>query len=278
SSSSCTGVFTSEMALSVIQKTVNDSKVFQHPVCYRPELRISMVEKLYGRHYSITCIYATTDDVGHSGTSRSRVYLVLVHKSMAKMTRDINQLYSKLAARLRSMVHTRPSDYMVAEPWEVQLEVAALAELRAKQNQRANFLKLPIHSLLSPREQEAIKYSEQLYRSRYGSSPCKDQDLVVHLGDDPRKFLCWSATSRRLPTRRLSSGRFWHMQSKRFMTSKEQLCSFGLPVTPQCALAMGVPILAVTDPKRAAHLAGNAMHFSTVSLILFLTLASCRMT
>lgn len=96
-----------------------------------------MVEKLYGRHYSITCIYATTDDVGHSGTSRSRVYLVLVHKSMAKMTRDINQLYSKLAARLRSMVHTRPSDYMVAEPWEVQLEVAALAELRAKQNQRA---------------------------------------------------------------------------------------------------------------------------------------------
>ena len=35
-SSTCTGVYTAEMALAVIEKTVNDSKVLPAGICMRP--------------------------------------------------------------------------------------------------------------------------------------------------------------------------------------------------------------------------------------------------
>ena len=41
-----------------------------------------------------------------------------------------------------------------------------------------------------------------------------DNDLFLHLGDNPQKYLCWSASSRRVPTFRLldRKGKLFHVR------------------------------------------------------------------
>ena len=131
--------------------------------------------------------------------------------------------------------------------------------------------------MLNGRERQAISWASKHYLKKFGHAPAQNRNLVLHLGDNPQKFLNWSAKSGRLPTRRLASSKLWHFQEKRWLTAKEVLCSLGFPATPETALAMGVPMLALKDSKRAAHLAGNAMHFSTVSIVLLVALAACQL-
>ena len=269
-----------------------------------------MIEKLYGNHYDIHPLYCTTDDTGHSATSRDRVYVVLVHRQRAVLTVDIKSLYNRVAGKIRKLVQTEVSDYLVSGRWEILREAQDLARSRRlfwprpdRATRQGSFGCLCVcsfvfflgHSvsqaiqsegfagrgrkmleLLTERERRAVSWASQHYKKRFGRPATRDKNLVLQLRDSPPKYLCWSAVSRKLPTLRLGSHLCWHFTSGRLMTAREHLCSLGFPVTAETALGMGVPMLPVQDSKRANHLAGNAMHFSSVSLVLLLTLACCQ--
>ena len=130
--------------------------------------------------------------------------------------------------------------------------------------------------LLTAREQKAVVRAGRMYRDRFGKLATGDQDFILHLGDDPSKRLCWSATSKKVPTIRRSSGKYWHYPSKRWMTAREKLATLGFPVSPACALAMAVPILPVQDVKRAATLSGNCMVFGNILMVEMIALACCQ--
>lgn len=89
-----------------------------------------MVNLLYGYHYNIYPIYVSTDDVGHSGCSRNRVYVILAHKTRSRMLFNPYKMYKKVRKTIRKHVSTRPSDYLIAPKHEILLDAAEIARIR----------------------------------------------------------------------------------------------------------------------------------------------------
>ena len=121
--------------------------------------------------------------------------------------------------------------------------------------------------LLNDRESRGVRFTLRRYRQDYQACPEEDEDLFVFLGDNPEKRLCWSARSARIPTFRTNSGKMYHPATESWMTPKDKLAALGLPVTPETAITMGVPMLPVMDTLRAASIAGNSFHFSTAAVV-----------
>lgn len=92
-----------------------------------------MIEFLYGYYYRIYPFYVSTDDVGHSGCRRDRVYVILAHKTKVKMLVDPYVIYNKIRKTIRSNVSTQPSDYLIAPQDEILLDAADVARIRNKQ-------------------------------------------------------------------------------------------------------------------------------------------------
>ena len=134
-----------------------------------------------------------------------------------------------------------------------------------------------MRTLLNLREAGGVKYAINLYKKRIGSAATSDDDLVIFLGDTPSKRLCWSATSRKIPTFRRNNGKMWHVRSQSWLTSRERLACLGFPVTQSCAESMGVPMIPVRDHMRNASVAGNSFHFSTVACVQLVALSCYRM-
>lgn len=156
---------------------------------------------------------------------------------------------------------------MVPHPKNKKSDHAKATALSAKRN---------FKWLMTKREQEAVKSAGRIYKRRFCAAPTSDQNLIVHIGDNPKKYLCWSGVSKRIPTLRLASGKYWHYASRRWLTTREKLASLGLPVSPGCALSMSVPILPVKDWRRALTLAGNSMHLGNILMVSMIALACCR--
>lgn len=127
--------------------------------------------------------------------------------------------------------------------------------------------------LLNQREREALRDYSDLYKKKFGEEAQVDPNLFVNLGDNPKHYLCWSATSGKIPTFRTNGGRIYNVRSNVWMCPRDKLAALGLPVTPATALAMGVPMLPVADDLRAASVAGNSFHFSTATVIQLIALA-----
>ena len=126
--------------------------------------------------------------------------------------------------------------------------------------------------LLNKRERKALEVIVDNYYQKYSQDAVYNPDLVAFLGDNPKKRLCWSAVSRKIPTLRRNAGKMFVPSLRRWMVPKEKLLLMGFPVVPSVAMSMGVPVLAITDNRRASYVAGNCMHFSCVLLIQFLAL------
>ena len=89
-----------------------------------------MIHLLYGYHYFIYPIYVSTDDVGHSGCTRNRVYVILAHKTRARMLYNPRKMYKKVTKTIRKHVFTRPSDYLIAPKHEILLDASEIAQIR----------------------------------------------------------------------------------------------------------------------------------------------------
>lgn len=126
---------------------------------------------------------------------------------------------------------------------------------------------------LNSREREAVDWALAEYTRRFGVRGEEDPDLFIHLGDNPRNFLCWSATSGKLPTYRTGSGLFWNPHRELWLLPRDKLSSLGLPVTETMAKAMKVPGLPMVDGARASSVVGNSFHFCTVAIVHMVALS-----
>jgi hypothetical protein len=93
---------------------------------------MQMVRLLYGKHYKIYPLYVQTADQGHTGSTRSRVYVVLAHRLRATMTFDIYDMYEAVSKHLEAHIRTKPSDYLVSSRQEVLLDAGDVARTRNK--------------------------------------------------------------------------------------------------------------------------------------------------
>ena len=130
--------------------------------------------------------------------------------------------------------------------------------------------------LLNARERRGLRFVCRLYSQRFGRCARQDRNLFVHLGDNPQKYLCWSAVSNSIPTFRRGSGRMFHPATGVWMTPRDKLAALGMPVTPGTSCSMGVPILPVADISRASSIAGNSFHFATAAVVQLVALTCYR--
>ena len=131
--------------------------------------------------------------------------------------------------------------------------------------------------LLNIRERAAVNYACSLYWQKFRHDPYKQDNLFIHLGDNPWSRLCWSGSSGKIPTFRTGSGRIYNPKTRVWLTPKDKLAALGLPVTPGAALALGAPILPIADDLRAGSIAGNSFHFSSATVVQFVALSCYRM-
>ena len=131
--------------------------------------------------------------------------------------------------------------------------------------------------LLNKREADALEYACDLYNRRFGKDAKRDPDLFIHLGDNPSKYLCWSATSGKIPTFRTGSGFIYNPRQDVWLLPKEKLACLGFPVTPETALGMGVATVPIADAFRASSIAGNSFHFTTVAVVQLVALSCYRL-
>ena len=91
-----------------------------------------MIELLYGYHYNLFIFYVKTSDVGHTGTSRDRVYIIMVRKGKVRMLHDPHKIYRKIVKTIAKHVATRPRDYLLASENEILMDAADVARIRKK--------------------------------------------------------------------------------------------------------------------------------------------------
>ena len=89
-----------------------------------------MIKKIYGRHYNIHPIYMDTSDLGHTGSSRARVYIIMVLKDEVVQTYDCNKMFREISTAMQQLVSTNPEDYFVADVADTRLEEARVARIR----------------------------------------------------------------------------------------------------------------------------------------------------
>ncbi|CAE7222873.1 unnamed protein product [Symbiodinium sp. CCMP2456] len=189
------------------------------------DCRTHILDKLLGDLYNVYPLRVEPADVGHSGVSRTRLYVIVVIKTARKLA-DPVQLFHSVADHVRTRFQTKPRDYLIAGDLEVQFEAFATASLpackcAARVPFRSNVLDLSY--LLTDREARAVQQLNQLYSMRTGQRPESNPDLCYFLGDDPSFTVNWSAVSNRVPVLRRNAGKLWFPAERRWMTSAEKL-------------------------------------------------------
>jgi hypothetical protein len=223
-----------------------------------------------GSDYHFVQLIVDAEDSGHSGVARERTYIMCWRKLRTTILNDPVELYNAITADVKKCVSTKPSDYYVADSVDIAMEAQSCASTRKIMYQP--FCE-DLTYLLNGREQECIEILDSEYAARFSKDPGENDDLVYFLGDNAAARKVWSAVSGKLPTFRTNNGKYWMRKRKRWLCPREKLAALGWPVTPDVASAMGVPMVPVRDAKRAESIAGNCMHLSTSTVILFVALS-----
>ena len=219
------------------------------------------------QHYHLAC---SASDVGHSGCTRDRTYIIFRHVELTDCLYDPQELYYEVTQEIKSKVSTQPQDYMIATKEEIMMETLATCRLRqVAPRPYGSDLKY----LLTDRERRVLDFASRMYMENFRRPASSDPNLAVYLGDNVEWSLTWSATSGRIPTFRMSSGKMYFPFFQRWMCHSEKLATFGFPVRQHLAEMMGTPILPIKDERRAAGLAGNAMVLPTVAIVQLVALA-----
>ena len=97
------------------------------------KLRLKLIEALYGEHYRIHPIPVDVDEIGHAGSRRERLYIILSPIQVL----DPKQLYKSVAQCIKSKLSTRPRDYFFSSDREIHLAATDLALTRKIQMRKA---------------------------------------------------------------------------------------------------------------------------------------------
>ncbi|CAE7256581.1 unnamed protein product [Symbiodinium microadriaticum] len=92
-----------------------------------PDMHLEVIQSLLGDMYGIFPLHVDMADVGHSGASRRRLYVILAHKQHCRMLASPTEVYDQVSKRIRAACHTKPSDYLTADTLEVQCEAMEVA-------------------------------------------------------------------------------------------------------------------------------------------------------
>lgn len=112
---------------------------------------------------------------------------------------------------------------------------------------------------------------------------CHFEDLVVHLGDNPKSekgWTTWSAKSLALPTLRRAGGLYASPFAQRQLLLRELYAAMGFPTFPELANAARVPIYQVFRPtvglwySHMRQALGNSQHVASVGVFTACALAS----
>ena len=96
------------------------------------DMRLNVVRDLLGDLYDIYPLAVDLGDVGHTGASRRRLYVIVALKGSTRCVANPITLYSKLKEYLREVqelndCRTTPSDYLTADAVEIQLDAMEVA-------------------------------------------------------------------------------------------------------------------------------------------------------
>ncbi|CAE7226224.1 desi2 [Symbiodinium sp. CCMP2592] len=221
--------------------------------------------------YDFYQLYSEPANVGFSGLSRYRTWVIGSHRRHATCLHDPYLLQNKLTDAFQKHVAAGVPDFLVASSNEIALEASVRAlhlGVPYRHNQK------DLRYLLNQREEACRQELDAKYMQKYNAFPCANENLVYFLGDSAQ-FCTWSAASNKIPTYRVNArtALYWLPSHKRWLTSKERLCSMGFPCTTEVANAMQVPLLGATDIQRASDLCGNGMHFSTCAIMQLVALS-----
>jgi hypothetical protein len=90
-----------------------------------------VIDMLFGDFFFIWVIETNTEDVGHGGTQRPRLYFLFLNKTRGVCLEDPVTLFRAVSMHLKEHLSTEPADYLVATEREIQLEAMRLAALRS---------------------------------------------------------------------------------------------------------------------------------------------------
>lgn len=203
-------------------------------------------------------------DFGYSGTARKRTWVIGCNEELTTCLFDPHDLFDTVKAAFKERgVVAQVHDYLLASPSEVLME--------SQHYERHNYVRSDdphdLRPFLSERELSVKLPRDVEYRRRFPNSlgPESDPDLVYFLGDS-ENYLSWSAVSGKVPTFRMTKGKYWLPAFNRWMTHKEKLLAMGFPCAPELARSLRVPLIGVTDFLRAADVCGNSMHFQSAGI------------
>ena len=238
------------------------------------ELDMGMVQETHPS-YDLYQTFFSTSDTGHGGAARDRTYVIGSHGDRTSCKVDPEEVKDIISKRMKGKVRTVPSDYFMAQLVEVELEAQQLAckrKVEYKEGCR------DFRYLLTEREKRALQSYESSYPREFGEEAHLNPNLVVFLGDNGSTWKTWSAKSNQISTFRKKSktGLYWSPHLQRFMVARQKLAALAWPVTGTMAKAMCCGQIPSQDIHRAADLAGNAMHFTTVAVAQLLALACFR--
>lgn len=91
-----------------------------------------MIEHLYGAHYTIYPFRVSASNVGHTGSTRDRLYLVLAHKVHTRRVVNMGRMLRRVFSMIKANIVTFPADYLVASPEEIILDATDCARIRKK--------------------------------------------------------------------------------------------------------------------------------------------------
>ena len=79
-----------------------------------PDIRAHVIHECLGQRYSCLQLFVDPEDAGHAGISRPRTYIIFYHQDHVVYRHDVFDLYAAISDKIKKMVRTRPSDYLVS--------------------------------------------------------------------------------------------------------------------------------------------------------------------
>jgi hypothetical protein len=127
------------------------------------DLQVGAIIFLLGDICEIKIIRNEMADVGHSGVSRPRVYLIITNTTELMMIHEPADLYMQVSSSIKGLISTSASDYLTASDLEIKMAAYEVAQTR-KLNFRSNTTDLTY--LLNDRERRVTNNLDHEYERR----------------------------------------------------------------------------------------------------------------
>ncbi len=238
------------------------------------DITLAYLEFLLAEHFHIYQLFLEPSNVGHTEMSRSRTYIIFARRGATKILSCPFELLQNISESIaRHIPRVYPRDVLVASEQDVAMDAMHVANVRRIEHQYQP-AEQDLRYLMNERELTVIEQLNNKWIAAEGTDPEEEPDLCYFTGDNPSNRATWSGgPSRRIPTFRMNQGKFYFPHKRRWLVAKEKLCALGFPILTNFAQVAGLPVLHVSDYRRAGDIAGNAMSLPCCQLAVLIALS-----